>query len=981
MQCLDQHNGHITLQIDRFEYHAAVSEPYTLKVHCYLNEKQQQNITQLVPLQFIRMPYSNGSGVQAKSFSGVLVAHEYEYDAVKNRYCHCLVIRPRLWRLKHARTIQIEPDQSIEQRIKTIFDLASRYQVVEYELQLSQAFITQTQPVVAIQYAATDFDYFEALCSVGMLYYFKQTSEGDVLVLTDNASLCPKANSLSYTATHAALKHDDSPRAFEQTIRQRWQPQKSAIRFYQPSQSVQSLAALTSESPVTLEEYRLPISSSQQAAVAAVVQIGMQSGQFSENFSSAYSGIDIGQLVQNPKQENSIVRRITLQADFSQNHWQFDTELHTAPLQKGAWFPPNFNLPELPGVLFASTLLPTQQVQQDGRYRLSFGAAFTAQQPNNPSVVFRDIQRTATQSGGSSHSTSMAAEVVLDSLNGAAYQWLMAGSLDTSAVKSQVTVATEQQTGLSNDGGLSLQLTRRRANQPVASIHMGLTDQAGNASFWRHGAWQMPDGNYRFGQQQHSTGFAKHVVMGNALTQLQNTYQWQHEGVDGAHGVSEQGVFDTYQDQYYCQPLAQALQTTPAASIAGFSVSYNPDHAQVLIAWQLQPKSLIVQSGTLTWQQTSPPQNNAKPQSGSSAILVKQQAISIQQLLENQTYQGSLELQFNNGQSLTQTIDWRVLAWLLYWQVSFEIVQQQFTVQLGWNLQPELSAQIDHYQVSASNITGALMVPNYKKGVKIIELSPETTYKVNFIAVLKSGGQKQAQFIFTTPALNAQNNASKDVPLGYQRKMSTGQIQEIWNIDQSNYHITHAQPQAAHHSDGHVFNESERISTDALIASAGLSYINAFLRDHVLGSVSYAIAQAAGPGLGSTTPTQYSQTHLGNLLLQHLGSTQVLRKTNSYQASVASPLISSVHQGIRHTVLKGQSYLLKSEAYQQTASQFLLTRGKLVQQSKVLKETVSQVSASAGSGVAAANLSQSKSKIGADATTIKIIAGKVINFC
>jgi hypothetical protein len=551
--------------VTSFEYASALSSLYKLELKGRLTDLPEGLVEALQQHPAASFSYFSADQTRTYNLHGVIMASEIFYDPTQQCFFLNATLRPKLSLLSDSLVVQIFPNKSIQEILTSFFNTASQYiGPINYQLVISDAMLTKPLPGIEIQYAKSDYEYLQHLCRYGLFFYFVQGEDQEKIIITDQVeSTSVHAEAIQVDLHLRSKPHIDNPIFNWMSQQTKVQAYQAKARHYNPLNTKQSLQQMTAN--VAGNEYAvegLIFELSDQDTLNQRLTASMNAQQSTIELRGNYSALYVGERIRF-KDERQLVYALNLTGMFSQGRWAYTTIVKLLPEAKVYYGESPFYVKKpLPGNLYAAALQASEQVNPNGYFRAQMTKPFIQQNAVNPDVLLRDIQGTSTQAGGSSHSTTYGAELVLTTHNGQSADILIAGGLSNAKYPANVTTQNEQDSALKNQGGLEVRLRRKRDNQPHAHIHMGVTDASQAQSFVRMGGHQEPRQDPQYGMQEGSTGFAKKVTGKHALKQvgqdIQNpVYKFQHQQTEeGKHDIKEQINTDSYSQRYYTSALS-----------------------------------------------------------------------------------------------------------------------------------------------------------------------------------------------------------------------------------------------------------------------------------------------------------------------------------------------------------------------------------------------------------------------------------------
>ncbi len=372
------------------------------------------------------------------------------------------------------------------------------------------------------------------------------------------------------------------------------------------------------------------------------------------------------------------------------------------------------------------------------------------------------------------------------------------------------------------------------------------------------------------------------------------------------------------------------MSSTPLAYINQLDIAQvpetKPQHYQTQLSWMFEPASIVIASGELKFDDASIPTVD---------LVAGDRSVIIGNLQNNIDYDGTLTLKLNNGQTLTQEVSWVNFKGLnrITWKFNINSTGQ-LSGKLFWGMPEELSAQVLSFQLSSMQIddNNPFSVAANKNGIALSSLKPSTKHTIDWMAKLRSGNKLDCMLMATTPVVVIAPPQPGPRSLGHQHTMQNGQVNQVWNIPQTTYHLPLGQDQVTHQDNAMTFAQTPHIAPNSLVSAAGNDYVQSFSRDQVNDLPSYDQAIQNAPKQALSTTTQKTLTHVGDSQVTHAGTTVINTHVLHKQHKIDSPYISNQHQGKRIEVLNGQTYTRNHINYSRNSNQEVAQHGMLTQQ-------------------------------------------------
>jgi hypothetical protein len=470
----------------------------------------------------------------------VLAIKRHE-DTIKRRWDYVVEIRPRLYVLVLCRTIKLYPNFSINDILLDLLAqgrLALGAEVLPYENLVSDALFTTPFKRLEISYAEHNLAYLQALIQYGIRFCFEETTSGEKVIFVDAPYKLPRhVAMLNFNPDKKDDVNDDKPGIYQTIQKCKWLPAQGRAAFYDPKAVTESLH---DEHGYELYSYYSGLRAGQQVSI---------------------EGID------------GFIERVKLTGIFEHEAWRFDSQALFRNTNDASNLGALIERMKLPATLSGVEIQPDHQVNDLGEFKVKFPERFMTDTTHDPWVSFRDLQNTSTSEGGASHSMSGAAEVLLASQNGAAYDWIILGSLDNNERPSLVTSENYRESRMHTTGGVNMHLRRQDATNPYSEINMSLHDSQSNPSGINLGTNMpsMQNDSDSHGIQEISSGYGKRAIMGNFYDTVGKPENPVHQvslTQDSESGmiafnqqtnVSQGGA---YNKNYYTNAIAASQQTT-----------------------------------------------------------------------------------------------------------------------------------------------------------------------------------------------------------------------------------------------------------------------------------------------------------------------------------------------------------------------------------------------------------------------------------
>lgn len=508
--------------ISHFHFVDKISEAYVLKVFCH------GAANAALPQAFDPVTFSFNNN----KMSGLLLTCSYEEDKIKNRWNYILEIRPRLYILALSRTIKLYPNASVVSIIKDLLTQARTAlngRDLPYENLVTNGLFTTAFKRLEISYDSTDLNYLQALCQYGIRFCFEEKEAGEQILLIDAPYKLPyHEQSLRLMPDKKEDIHQDEPSIYRLIQRKKLVCAQGCATYYDPLSVDKSLAniiqgtqtpndKIVDQSGITTL-YQSPCYSppALQNIMSDNTNQLLHSDEHEYELHSYYSGLRAGQQVQ-LEEIKGFIESVNLMGQFEHGAWRFDSIAKFRSLSDISWLGQFKKRLALPATLTGAEIQADEQVNDLGEFKVKFPLRFITDANNEPWVSLRDLQTTSTDAGGTSHSMSASAEVLIASENGAPYDWMILGSLDNNERPSLITSDNYRESRMSTSGGMNIHLRRQDTSNPYSEINMGLKDSQNNRAATNLGTSMsaMQENSEQHGIQEISSGYGKRAIMGN----------------------------------------------------------------------------------------------------------------------------------------------------------------------------------------------------------------------------------------------------------------------------------------------------------------------------------------------------------------------------------------------------------------------------------------------------------------------------------
>lgn len=612
--------------ISGFEFTDAISTPYCLKITCHGSKDAS------VPQAFDPITFN----FNTQKISGMLTQITRHEDPVKQRWDYVLEMRPRLYILALRRTIKLYPNASI---YDIVLDLLAEARIslgaqnLLYENLITNALYTTPFKRLEISYADNDLAYLQSLIQYGIRFCFEEREEGEQVVFVDAAYKLPRhPNPLVFAPDKKEDVHQDAPAVYKTVQRKKLVPAHGCALFYDPESVATSLKNLmqTSQTPNDKVAHHSGDTSLYMAkcysppaienAMSDRINQTLHALDHSYELHSYYSSLRAGEQI-TIEGSDGFIEAVKLIGTFAQDAWRFDSVAKFRQLSDASWLGAFVPRMPLPATLTGAEIQSDEQVNDLGEFKVKFPERLVTDANNDPWVSLRDLQNTSTHAGGTSHSMSGSAEVLIASQNGAPYHWMILGSLDNNERPSLVKSDNYRESRMSTTGGVNIHLRRQDASNPYSEINMGLKDSQNNPAGINLGTSlsTMQDNAEQHGIQEVSSGYAKRSIMGNFYDTVGDPQNPAHQvsliqnpdsgmtTLTQQTNVSESG---TYSKNYYTDAVgAQNIQTGTAAANANYSdefklfvaTVYGESVGQGPAAWQAVASVIMNRVGGPDW--------------------------------------------------------------------------------------------------------------------------------------------------------------------------------------------------------------------------------------------------------------------------------------------------------------------------------------------------------------------------------------------
>jgi type VI secretion system secreted protein VgrG len=245
--------GPSKLLLESYTGHEAISELFSFQLEL-LSEDKNIDFAAILGQRF-RFGVAGPEGAEARHIEGIVTSFA-QLPAQQRVARYRAVVSPSIWKLTRIRRSRIFQHQTVPDTLKAVlsgfdvvYDLRATYKPREY----------------CVQYRESDFEFISRLMEEeGIYYFFKQTGDGDKLVLADSPVSHPEiAGDPELTYDELEGGERDEARIFDWQKTQRWDSGKFTLRdhcFELPHNQLQADKEILPDVQVGKVKHKLNVS-------------------------------------------------------------------------------------------------------------------------------------------------------------------------------------------------------------------------------------------------------------------------------------------------------------------------------------------------------------------------------------------------------------------------------------------------------------------------------------------------------------------------------------------------------------------------------------------------------------------------------------------------------------------------------------------------------------------------------------------------
>lgn len=645
--------------ITKFQFESVLNQCYTLQVDIHSDEELPAFSTlNLQPAHF--------------RFTGTSGDPQWIHGYVTALDSHCLTIRPFLYLLHYGRQFKVWNGQSRMSRAKSLIDplvkqLGRSASAVQWNV--SDPLLTEADPRFVLQYADNDLASFEDLLQLSARYYFVQTETEEQLVIIDQPSfLEEQRQTFGFDPSKREAVDTSTPVFYECSISETDQPLTARPRYVDITTPAISRSRIQKEDP-SAHEFNIYAPSAQYDLVQQHEQAQLNSGKcayelgtycnllsigqrfiledadsgesvplFLEslkvvgNLKSPLEGVSLLSTKDSTEEKSPLASSLAPPAALERmrgergaggirspsdtvgvKSWQFQVNIlarEYAPDPLSFLAP--IKLPQrAPGFIRGALIPELSAVSDLGQYEVEFPIDVVAGNPN-PRVLMRDIQETATQGGGTSHSVTGKAEVLIASQDGLPSDWLIMGSLTNEGREATVTTENYRDSRIETGSGLAVHMRRTDETNPHGELGVHLANTQGKTAKLNLGTnndllTEAPDTH---GTQVASTSYAKTLTSANHYTTVGDVDDPIHQ----TSLTKENGQIQSHKEINVAGGANSQIYWTNSPAVTSTSKCCNHQHA--VSAHAIDPNTVVIEyedgctetrsGGSRAWRNNNP---------------------------------------------------------------------------------------------------------------------------------------------------------------------------------------------------------------------------------------------------------------------------------------------------------------------------------------------------------------------------------------
>ena len=369
-------NDQIKLAVIRFEYQAALSSLYSLKL-----------ITLLVTEpEGVKV----GDAASFMGYSGFVSDITLKRSPSKRQIQLEVIIGPRLQKLSLQQSEIYFKKATIKEIIETLcVKQQKRDPGFQYECRFQTNYLTRYRIPMFYMGKQSDLSFIDELLNFGVAYYFEFTKQGDKVIFVDASHALPKQTKLkasSLSMRRVSLRSN-----------------KAIPLDRVPGQGAVGIQELKAKQSRLICERQIKFADKQQDYQSTIEGVlNKQNHDQQICYTGKESSVSLGVI-----DNLGIVVSVKIEGRFDFDRWDFTSIVIIEPTIHQPWQSVRLQSGFKTNIERLKDGLSTQ-VSKKGRYHVQLDKPFR----------FRDVQTTLTEGGGASFSTSLEADIVLASISG-----------------------------------------------------------------------------------------------------------------------------------------------------------------------------------------------------------------------------------------------------------------------------------------------------------------------------------------------------------------------------------------------------------------------------------------------------------------------------------------------------------------------------------------------------------------------------------
>lgn len=311
-------------------------------------------------------------------------------------------------------------------------------------------------------------------------------------------------------------------------------------------------------------------------------------------------------------------------------------------------------------------------------------------------------------------------------------------------------------------------------------------------------------------------------------------------------------------------------------------------------------------------------------------------------LATSTAYSGTLNLKFQTGETLTQTIGFALMPWLNEFSLSFtpNVSETTFSGAISLKVDPDQMLKIDHYELNSSLLSAhsLALTPDASKAF-FVEISPNSSANLEITRIDKDGSAYKTKFQIFIPTLTLINDAANTPNLGYQHSITANALEETHNIPFTQNIIPHEANWLTHNPETTSLSDTSPLSVKTAISPDTQQYLSQHELNQHNNYLDYGAIRAQGFSAGPATDVTWDKSHTGRHTLSHQGNFKQDRSVISASTTINSPKINYQHTE-RSTTFTGDTMIHSSLNSNEITQNEQSIVGNSIEASPQMQETI-----------------------------------------